>query len=63
MSKDSNSTGRGGWRNGGRPSIEGKERRWIIPQDILDIIDEKGKAYIWDAVRFKYALDKMQEKQ
>ena len=53
---------RGGWRNGGRPSIEGKERRWIIPQDILDIIDDKGKAYIWEAIRFKYALDRMQEK-
>lgn len=50
---------RGGWRNGGRPSIEGKERRWIIPQDILDIIDEKGKNYIWEAVRFKYKLDSM----
>lgn len=61
MNDNSNTTGRGGWRNGGRPQIEGKERRWIIPQDILDIIDEKGKAYIWDAVRFKYALDRMQE--
>lgn len=48
---------RGGWRDGGRPKIEGKERRWIIPQDILDIIEEKGKNYIWDAIRFKYKLD------
>lgn len=52
--------GRGGWRNGGRPSIEGKERRWIIPNDILDIIQKRGKAYIWEAVRFKDALDRMQ---
>lgn len=55
--------GRGGWRNGGRPKIKGKECRWIIPQDIYDIAKEKGKSYIWDAIRFKVTFDLMQEKQ
>lgn len=53
---------RGGWRNGGRPKIEGHECRWIIPQDIYELYKEKGSAWLWDAVRFKVAFDEMQKK-
>ena len=61
MSNPSNPS-RGGYRpGGGRPKITGKECRWIIPLDVLEIIERRGKSYLWEAVRFKDALDRMQE--
>lgn len=58
---DTQHSGRGGWRGGGRPKIEGGVRHtWTVPEDIDQLAQEKGTAWLWDAVRFKVKFDNMQ---
>lgn len=55
-------TGRGGWRGGGRPKVEGGVRRmWTVPPDVDAIVQERGTKFVWEAVRFKLAFERMQE--
>lgn len=43
---------RGGKREGaGRKKIDGHRRMWTIPTDIDNIAKEKGKEFLWDAIR------------
>lgn len=56
-------TGRGGLREGaGRKKVEGGVRHmWTIPADIEQLANKHGTAWLWEAVRFKVAFDKLKE--
>ena len=50
----------GGKREGaGRKKVGNVRKTWTIPDDIMEVKETKGIQYIWDAVRFKVAFDKM----
>lgn len=53
---------RGGYREGaGRKAVNGTRHTWTVPADIEAIAKEKGVAWLWDAVRFKVAFDKLKD--
>lgn len=54
---------RGGFREGaGRKRIDaGIRHTWTIPADIDELASERGTAWLWEAVRFKVAFDKMKQ--
>ena len=61
---ESEKQGRGGWRGGGRPKVEGGVRRmWTVPPDVDAVVQERGTKWMWEAARFKLAFERMQEKQ
>lgn len=52
---------RGGARPGsGRPKVDGVRHTWVVPADIEQVANERGTAFIWEAVRFKLAFERMQ---
>lgn len=50
---------RGGYREGaGRKKLQqGVKHLWVIPQDIHELAEKHGTAWLWDAVRFKVKFD------
>lgn len=59
MEKIERTTTRGGFREGaGRPkTTNGTRHTWVVPEDIEQIVRERGTAFIWEAVRFKVKFD------
>lgn len=61
---EQNITRRGGFREGaGRPKTPGTRHTWVVPEDVEQVVSERGTSYIWDAVRFKLKFDTMQINQ
>lgn len=56
---------RGGAQPGaGRKKVEGGVRRmWTVPPDVDAVVQERGTKFVWEAVRFKLAFERMQENQ
>ena len=56
---------RGGAQPGaGRKKVEGGVRRmWTVLTDVDAVVLERGTKIVWEAVRFKLALERMQENQ
>lgn len=53
-----NKFAQGGKREGaGRKKVGNVRKTWTIPDDIMEIVEKKGTAYVWDAVRFKVKFD------
>lgn len=53
---------RGGKREGaGRKKVGNFRKTWTIPDDVMEIVEKKGTAYVWEAVRFKVKFDMMGE--
>lgn len=50
---------RGGYREGaGRKKLpQGVKHLWVIPQDIHELAERYGTAWLWEAVRFKVKFD------
>lgn len=52
MKEDSSKQGRGGWRGGGRPKVEGDRHMYTVADDVHKwIMEHGGGQYVTDTMR------------